>query len=98
MFLYKRPAEIPHPLWERLTILLGGKTKEPVRSEVLVKVAADHLEIMCGPRRKNRKDAFDLLAIDALATYACEIAAKEDDMRSILSDVLDTLKVESDSS
>jgi hypothetical protein len=98
MFLGERPAEIPHPLWELLLILLGDRARESVRSEVLVKVAADHLEIMCGPRKKSRTDAFDLLAIDALATYACEIAAKEDDMRSILSDVLNILKVESDSS
>ena len=52
---------------------------------------------MTKDRGEVRIEAFDLLVVDALVTYACELTAQEDDMVGSLDDIVDILKVKNDS-
>jgi hypothetical protein len=54
---------------------------------------------MTGSRGEAKEEAFRLLAVDALVTYACEFAMKEDDvdMESALYIIFDILKAGTDS-
>ncbi len=98
IFLGECPPEMPRQLWKSLLALIGKRKDQPLSPGVLSELAAEHLEVMCRSRNKGREDAFGLLTIDALATYACELTCEEDDMRTALNDVFEMLKAGTDSS
>jgi len=93
------PPGVPGPLWERLVLLTGNEGSGPMTSQSLAEVSSGHLEGMTGCRSEDKEAAFHLLAVDALVTYACEFAMKEDDMdmESALYKVFDILKAGTDS-
>lgn len=97
--LSTRPLGVPDPLWERLVLLAGKQGSGPVSSQSLAEISIRHLERMIGSRGEAREEAFCLLAVDALVTYACEFAMKEDDvdMESALYIIFDILKAGTDS-
>jgi len=95
--LTQRPSSVPVPLWERLVAVLEDNEEESARPSFLTKVAAERLGLMTKDRGEMRIEAFDLLVVDALVTYACDLTAQEDDMVGSLDDIVDILKVENDS-
>jgi hypothetical protein len=91
------PSEIPGPLWERLLLLINNKKKGPVTFQSLSEIAGEHLQELGKSKNVAKEEAFDLLAVDALVTYACEFATEEEDMEVALSKIFDALKVGKDS-
>ncbi|MGQ0764139.1 MAG: hypothetical protein ACT4OZ_00555 [Gemmatimonadota bacterium] len=67
----------PARLAERLARSLASHLDEPPSAERLVEVAAGLLASINRERRHDRASALDLLTVDALVTYAFELAAEE---------------------
>jgi len=76
-WLASRSPEPPSDLSERIVRIVGGKTcaDEAAMAELFIRSAAELL----GTLRDDRTGAFDLLAADALITYAMEASANKEE-------------------
>lgn len=89
-----RLAGVPTPLSDRIQAALGGGETGQYSARLSAAGCAT-LSITSAGSRRSMEAALDLLAADALITFACEAAADERDPRAalqtILSDVVGTL-------
>ena len=76
-WLANRQPPAPPALVQRMLELLGADADAPADSagEVCLRCAARSLDRLLFEQRFNRDSAFELLAIDALTTYAFEHAS-----------------------
>jgi hypothetical protein len=67
----------PDALLARVIELVGRDGNRPVENtpQVCLAAASSHLASIVGQRRYGRESALDLLAVDALVTYAFEHAS-----------------------
>ena len=79
-----REPPAPAELRAWLKIPDGG----PVASERLLGVGLLHLEEAVARPGRDREAAHQLLAADALITYACEAASEAGDVRGVLREAL----------
>lgn len=88
-WLSSRTPQAPAPLLERLHELLGARADAPARDAhaVFLGVARETLAGILARRRFERDGALDLLAADALMTFAYEHAAEQGAAASDLSDL-----------
>jgi hypothetical protein len=59
--------------------MLAEEGEAPISVEELRRLGEEALERALAHPGRDRRAAFDLLAGDALITYACELLAREDD-------------------
>jgi hypothetical protein len=80
-WLESREPAPPAALRERLSAALGGHLHQDARETADVCLTAGErlLEVVLGSEDANRDCALDLLAADALVTYAFEAASSEPD-------------------
>lgn len=76
-WLSSRTPAAPAPLLERLHELLGPRANAPASDahDVFLSAARDGLREILSGRRFDRAGALDLLAVDALMTFAYEHSA-----------------------
>lgn len=61
-------------------------------SGALLDAGVVHLEKAVARPGRDRKSAYQLLAADALITYGCEAASEAADVRSVLGEILGTVR------
>jgi hypothetical protein len=75
-WLLSRTPPIPRPLLQHLL----GPEEDPFQGASHIgALGANKIRCALGKPGRNREAAFDLLAGDALLTYACEALARADD-------------------
>ena len=88
-WLEARRPSAPADLAERVTRSAREQPADVDRISALVREACDRLDAARARPGRVRESAFELLAADALVTYACEAALETDDpvvsLREILS-------------
>ncbi len=69
----------PQALAGQLTLLIADDASRPVSDvpEVCLRIAEEHLQRLLASGATSRASAIDLLAVDALVTYAFEAAASD---------------------
>jgi len=77
-WLARRSPAAPDALLERVRAALGADAQAPVDRlpDVCLSAAVSTLEAIIAERRFGREGAGDLLAVDALMTYAYEYAGE----------------------
>ena len=75
-WMARRSPALPESLARRTREMLAGTEHLPV-PEALLAAAERHLSAMLAAGETSRAAAADLLAVDALVTYAFEAAASE---------------------
>ena len=83
----RRPPA-PADLAERVRRSGTEHPADPDRVTALVRMASDRLDAARASRGRVRESAFQLLAADALVTYACEAALEADDPVASLGQIL----------
>lgn len=78
-WLATRTPPPPSPLAERVRAMSAPDAPGVPRADALCEAAAAALADLVRRERLTRENALDLLAIDALVTYAFEAAADEPD-------------------
>lgn len=88
-WLSSRTLPAPAPLLERLHHLLGSRADAPGAEahRVFLAAARDGLDEILSTQRFQREGALDLLAVDALMTFAYESAAEQGLSAAELSDL-----------
>ena len=74
-WLDSRTPAAPDPLRARVRVALGTRVDDADEFSACFNAAATLLEQTLGADATSRETAFDLLAVDALITYAFEAAA-----------------------
>lgn len=84
-WIEQRPAQPPASLMQQVLSMLGtdADAEESRTAETCLAAAARALEALVEERRFTRDHAAELLAIDALTTYAFEHASSRGDARRL---------------
>ena len=84
-WIEQRPAQAPASLTRQVLSLLGSNAdvEEARTGEACLAAAARALEVLVEEKRFARDHAAELLAIDALTTYAFEHASARGDARHL---------------
>jgi hypothetical protein len=78
-WLETRSESVPDELRERIRALVRDVADHPVNINALADIAKTQLQTLFERGLTSRDVALDLLAVDAIATYALEIAASRRD-------------------
>ena len=78
-WLRTRTPTPPDALLARIDAFVAGQREAPTSAESLIDCAASAMTTLLGSGCLTRQSALDLLAVDALITYAFEAAADEPD-------------------